>query len=96
MRKLLTIAFLLMSSSAFSHGWYGWECCSGQDCKPIPVSDVHATPAGWKIDITGEVIPFNDKKIKDSRDANFHRCARSADFSAKGVTLCLYVPPAGA
>jgi len=42
------------------------------------------------------VIPFGDKKIKDSPDGHFHRCARSADFSAKGVTLCLYVPPAGA
>jgi hypothetical protein len=95
MRKIVTIAALFLSTAAYGHSWYGWECCSGQDCKPIPVGDVKATPAGWQVLITGEVIAYGSKQIKDSKDENFHRCARSADFSAKGVTLCLYVPPAG-
>lgn len=95
MRKALTIAFCLFASVALPHSFYGWECCSGRDCKPVPAGDVKATAAGWKVVITGEVIAFSDRKIKESPDKNFHRCARSADFSAKGATLCLYVPPAG-
>lgn len=95
MRRIITIAFCLMSSAAFSHSFYTWDCCSGRDCKPIPVGDVKGTPDGWQIVITGEVIAYGAKQIKDSPDGSFHRCARSADFSAKGVTLCLYVPPAG-
>lgn len=95
MRRLLFLSVFL-STGALAHSHYGWECCSGRDCKPIPVGDVKVTANGWHIKITGEVIPFGDKKIKNSPDGEFHRCARSADFSAKGVTLCLYVPPAGA
>jgi len=96
MRKLLTILVLLTSAPAFSHSFYDPVCCSNKDCKPIPVGDVKATPAGWQIVLTGEVLEYGSWRVKDSPDGKFHRCAMSADFSAKGHTLCLYVPPAGA
>lgn len=76
-------------------GWqYGWECCSTIDCKDLPKGEIKATPVGWRVESTGEVIPYGDKRIKQSKDERFHRCARGGDFSLP-TSLCLYVPDMG-
>jgi hypothetical protein len=76
-------------------GWqYGWECCSMRDCKDLPKGEIKATPVGWKVESTGEVIPFGDKRIKQSKDERFHRCAKGGDFSLP-TSICLYVPDMG-
>lgn len=74
-------------------GWsYGWECCSLTDCKRMEAADIKETPEGYLVVRTGEVIPYRDYRIKDSKDEYFHRCAPGADFDNKR-SLCLYVPP---
>ena len=73
-------------------GWtYPWQCCSGLDCKPME-NGISERPEGYVVDSTGEVIPYNDKRIKDSPDGLFHWCAHQAGLD-KGKTICLFVPP---
>ncbi len=95
MLKTIAISALFLATAAYGHSFYSPLCCSNHDCKPIPVGDVKATPGGWQIIITGEVIEYGSYRVKDSPDGKFHRCAMSANFSEQGHTLCLYVPPAG-
>jgi hypothetical protein len=65
-----------------------------RDCKELPKDEIKATPVGWRVESTGEVIPYGDKRIKQSKDERFHRCARGGDFSLP-TSLCLYVPDMG-
>lgn len=75
-------------------GWtYPWQCCSGLDCKPMN-DGVEETPQGYRIKPTGEVVPYGDKRIKDSPDGMFHWCAHQAGPD-KDHTICLFVPPRG-
>lgn len=75
-------------------GWsYPWSCCSGQDCRRAD-GEVKETPAGYQIAETGEVVPYGDKRIKDSPDGEFHWCRHLTGKDA-GKTICLYVPPRG-
>ncbi len=75
-------------------GWtYPWSCCSNQDCRAEP-NGVAETPAGYTIKATGEVIPYGDKRIKNSPDQDFHVCAHRAGLDA-GKVICLFVPARG-
>lgn len=75
-------------------GWkYPWSCCSNQDCKAVP-NGIAETPAGYVVRATGELIPYGDKRIKDSLDQDFHWCAHQAGIDA-GKTICLFIPPRG-
>lgn len=75
-------------------GWtYPWSCCSGQDCRRAD-GEVKETASGYRIAETGEVVPYGDKRIKDSPDGEFHWCRHLAGADA-GKTICLYVPPRG-
>lgn len=76
-------------------GWsYGWECCSGMDCSVSGDRDISETPEGYRIEITGEIIPYGDKRIKRSRDEFFHRCTPGGVATAPR-SICLYVPDRG-
>lgn len=79
-------------------GWvYPWSCCSQMDCRPVsspPNGDVEERPEGYVIRSTGEVIPYADKRVKDSPDGTFHVCAHQAGIDA-GHVICLFVPPRG-
>jgi hypothetical protein len=75
-------------------GWtYPWACCSGQDCGRAD-GDVTEGPDGYVIGHTGEVVPYGDRRVKDSPDGEFHWCAHRAGIDA-GRTICLFVPPRG-
>jgi len=92
MRKLLTIAFLLTASSAYSHqapsGWsYPYNCCSQVDCRQIPDDWVKETPAGYVLK-SGEVIEYTDKRVKNSPDGLTHWCTVAGKDD--GRTICLY------
>lgn len=75
-------------------GWsYGWECCNLMDCREIGGSLIEETPKGYVYKVTGEVIPYGDKKIKQSRDEFYHLCTKGgADDTA---VICLYTPNRG-
>ena len=73
-------------------GWtYGWECCSATDCKQSAPQDVSVTPQGYRINATGEVIAFTDKRIKPSKDEFYHRCTHGGKQDDPH-SICLYVP----
>lgn len=75
-------------------GWnYPWSCCSSQDCSRAD-NGISETPDGYVVRQTGELVPYRDKRIKDSPDGEFHWCAHRAGIDA-GKTICLFVPPKG-
>lgn len=72
-------------------GWsYPSDCCSTTDCFPISEKDVTPTPVGWRIEATGELIEYHDKRVRPSGDGQYHRCSTGGD--PKAETLCLFVP----
>jgi hypothetical protein len=76
-------------------GWvYGYECCSGVDCSVSGDKAISEIPEGYRIELTGEVIPYGDKRIKQSRDEFFHRCTPGGIATAPR-SICLYVPDRG-
>ncbi len=73
-------------------GWsYPFSCCSGYDCRPVDDVAVAERPEGYVIVGTGEVVPYQDTRVKDSPDGQFHWC--SVAGAEDGRTICLYVPP---
>lgn len=102
---LVGIASLLIASGADAHdapksvsqplGWtYGIECCSLRDCAPIEPAEIGESAAGYVINRTGEVIAYNDHRIKRSRDEFYHRCTPAGNMDSPR-SICLYVPDRG-
>lgn len=76
-------------------GWaYGWDCCSLTDCAQMPHGEIQETPQGYLVRSTGEVIAYGDKRLRQSKDEFFHRCAKNGDFKSE-TSLCLYTPDRG-
>lgn len=95
MKILLAVAVVILSTAVFAHdaptGWtYGWECCSGVDCQQAADADVQETKDGYLMTITGELVAYDDKRIKKSKDEFFHECTVGGDKKAR--LICLYVP----
>ncbi len=104
---VLIMAFIMVAASAWlseaeAHdappsrkqptGWsYDFTCCSATDCSQARDGDILATPQGWRVAATGEVIPYDDSRIKHSKDEYFHRCVPGGNESAPR-SLCVYVP----
>jgi hypothetical protein len=94
-----TLGLSLPSGPAAAHdapsGWtYDMECCSNHDCR-LERSEVKATPLGWFVTSTGEIIRYGDRRIHESKDGDFHRCLMQKGVNGPGMTRCLYVPPMG-
>jgi hypothetical protein len=75
-------------------GWsYPLSCCSNFDCKRVANGSVKERPEGYEIS-TGEIVGYEDKRIRMSPDGEFHWCAHQSGVDA-GRTICLFVPPRG-
>lgn len=73
-------------------GWsYPFSCCSNQDCRPVATKAVSEKPQGYVINVTGEVVPYKDTRVRTSPDGEFHWCSVAGE--EKSRTLCLFVPP---
>jgi hypothetical protein len=73
-------------------GWaYPFSCCSGYDCREVPQAAISERPEGYVIEGTGEVVAYQDQRLKDSPDGEFHWC--SVAGANDGRTICLFVPP---
>lgn len=99
MRKYLILAAIVSSTAAHAHeaptGWtYGYECCSTTDCRQLSHGAVGEGPDGYRVRMTGEIIPYGDRRIKPSRDEFFHQCTPGGRIDAKR-SICLYVPDRG-
>ena len=98
-RLLAFVTAAMVTTGALAHeaptGWsYSTACCSATDCSQVH-TEVHATALGWRIDETGETVPYSDRRIKSSGDEYFHRCVKLVDGKDTGQTRCLYVPGMG-
>jgi hypothetical protein len=79
---------LALTSSAFAHSWYPFECCSERDCFPVAVEDVRVTPAGYTL-TDDTVIAYSE--TRPSPDGKFHVCRRQ---DGKGALIRLHNKPA--
>jgi hypothetical protein len=79
-------------TAAKPKGWaYPFSCCSGYDCREVPQAAISERPEGYVIEGTGEVVAYQDQRLKDSPDGEFHWC--SVAGANDGRTICLFVPP---
>jgi hypothetical protein len=90
---MLAAAFclIMMVSLASAHSWYGWECCSGGDCRPAYPGEVRQTPEGFEHVPSGQVL--DQRSIKPSRDGEYHVCIPPDGVYRDGLKVkCIYVP----
>jgi hypothetical protein len=92
----LLFIVLAITGVVHSHEFYDWECCSDNDCMPLPEGAVTEERDGYHVapfrglDHT-TVVAYNDKSIiKQSPDGKFHGCEYPANH-----LKCLYVPGRG-
>lgn len=93
---VVSTGLVVLAQNAMAHdaalGWkYPFECCSGIDCRMVSSERIEESTDGYVIDTTGEVIPYNDKRIRNSPDGMYHWCSREGKDTTP--TLCLFVPP---
>jgi len=82
-------------SSADAHiapsGWaYPYQCCSDRDCQPVH-GEITEGPDGYVVKDTGEIIGYQDRRLRNSPDGEFHLCA--VPGKSKSNAICLFVPP---
>ncbi|MBP2238814.1 hypothetical protein J2Z31_005355 [Sinorhizobium kostiense] len=75
--------------SAPSGWYYPYQCCSDRDCQPVHDTAVVEGPEGYIVEETGEIIGYQDPRVKPSPDGEFHLCLGTGNF----LTRCLFVPP---
>ena len=84
---------LTLALVASAHEWYPPNCCSGQDCRPVPCSDIETKPDGSAI-YKPEGTRFNQVQI--SQDAQCHVCSRTKRNIYNGHTesygYCAFMP----
>lgn len=70
---------------------FGTPCCGIDDCKQLAPTDLTVTPQGYRVNETGEIIPFG-LVLPFSPDGRPWRCEANKQTKA---TRCLLVPPPG-
>jgi hypothetical protein len=100
---LAFVIFMLCGGLAHAHdakpttvlpqGWsYPFACCANYDCRSAQPGEVKEERDGYHT--PGDVVPYGDKRVKDSPDGEFHWCAHQAGLDA-GKTICLFAPGRG-
>ena len=74
-------------------GWqYPYNCCAGQDCRPVTHTGIlKEKGGGFWVTTTQEFIPYGSPKIKVSPDSDLHWC--SVGGKPDGDTICIFAPP---
>ena len=93
--NLLLLGLLLLTGGrAAAHEWYPWECCSDNDCAPIPLAETPREENGGYTLIDGRHIPY--KEIRNSPDGKWHLCERKwPAHPADREILCTWAPIGG-
>jgi len=100
----LIVAFGL-AAIATAHEWYDSDCCSGNDCAPIPTSAVSIGPEGYTVTIGpgdhplagGTITKFfryDSPQVRVSQDGKYHTCVIGSEGGEQWM-LCLYAPNLG-
>jgi|SRR5690606_38499939 len=92
----LLFCLSILPSSVIAHeaksGWtYPYACCSNNDCREVPASVVSERPEGYVIKLTGEVVAYTDRRVRQSPDGVYHWCSVAGADTTR--TICLFVPP---
>lgn len=83
MIPFVVVAYIL------THSWYDYECCSDEDCRPVPSIDVSETGHNeWTYLPTGN--KFTGSQIKPSKDGRFHVCIGNKTWNM-GKSYCIYI-----
>ncbi len=88
--RTLTLALTLsagLGPAAWSHSWYPIECCSGQDCHPVPCESLRENGNG-SLTYTPTNNDFELRKIRPSQDGQCHICTSSPD--GRGYPYCAF------
>src|SRR6516162_3972823 len=91
---LLAAGLMLINGAATAHSWYPRECCSDNDCHPVPRAELVLTPKGdvkWK-----GVLYFSRRMVRLSLDEQCHVCVEEG-LSASVIPylpLGVFVPHA--
>jgi hypothetical protein len=92
-RKLgcLLVVTQLVTSAAGAHSWYPKECCSDNDCRPVPCAELTKGQQGlnWR----GRVI-FSQMQIHESLDDLCHVCVTPYVGYVSYVPICVFIPSA--
>lgn len=98
MTRTITLILALSTTPVMAHDWYPIECCSGQDCAPIPDTAVAVLPDGsYRVVLKpgdhplvmyeiSRVFRATDRGLRWSHDAGYHACV------AGGSILCFFIP----
>jgi hypothetical protein len=93
--KKATILFLfsvifLLTTPAVAHDWYPYQCCSDQDCHPIPCETIEEK--GKSLIYNG--YTFSGDMIKPSQDGQCHVCIQNEkpphSFTHNPRPLCIF------
>jgi hypothetical protein len=57
---------MLVNGTATAHSWYPHECCSENDCHPVPCAELVLTPEG---DVKWKGVLYFSRRMFDSRGA---------------------------
>src|SRR5262245_18286521 len=90
----LAAGLMLVNSTATAHSWYPNECCSDNDCHPVPCAELVLTPEGdvkWK-----GVLYFSHRMVRLSLDERCHDCVEEGSSASviPYLPLCVCVPHA--
>jgi hypothetical protein len=93
MKKLgcLVVVAQLITSAAGAHSWYPKECCSDNDCRPVPCAELIKGKQGlnWR----GRVI-FGEMQIHASLDDLCHVCVTPYVGYVSYAPICVFIPNA--
>jgi hypothetical protein len=83
------VAAQLVVGVADAHSWYPKECCSDNDCQPVPCAEITRTHLGLK---WRDRVFFAEWQTHDSQDQFCHVCVKSYSGSMPYVPICVFVP----
>ena len=83
---VLTASVLVVGSTKLlAHDWYEPQCCSGSDCRRVPMEDLAEMDKGcWKYLPTGAV--FCGSRVRPSQDRYWHVC-----INPNNIPYCAYI-----
>ena len=72
--------------------WYDHDCCNTLDCRPAVEGEVKFRDGGVEYVPAKQFMPWGDKKLRPSQDANTHICPYQM-YTGNGKVLrtrCIY------
>jgi hypothetical protein len=96
---LASVALFIAAAAlgvAQAHEWFPRDCCGGHDCYAVDESELTPTSQGWRVEATGEVLPYLSRKVRQTpaeADGPYFRCSGRGDRTAS--TFCIFVPEFG-